>query len=249
MIDLSGRRILVTGGSRGIGRAVVLMAARAGADVGILYHTGRADADEVSRAVRALGRRAFVGGGDLGEPGRVVQLMSELRAAFGGIDGLVINHGIWPIVDTPIEQMATERWRTTMRTNLDSVFEVTRAGLGMMSDGGTLVIVTSTAAQRGEPGHADYAASKGALTALVKSLAVECAPGITVNAVAPGWVDTEMSADAYADGGRERIAASIPIGRIAAADDVAGPIVFLLSKLARHVTGATINVNGGAVLT
>lgn len=248
MISLEGQRVLVTGGSRGIGKATALMAARAGADVGVLYHSRRSAADQVAREIRAMGRKAFLAGGDLANADRVSQIMSEAQAAFGGLDGVVINHGIWPTADTPLARMAPERWHRTIAANLDSVFHVTRAALGLMSTGGRLVMVSSTAGQRGEAYHADYAASKGAMVSLVKSLAIECAPAITVNAVAPGWVDTELSDTAYAGEGRERIAASIPVGRIATADDVAGPILFLLSDLARHITGEIINVNGGSVL-
>lgn len=248
MISLAGRRILVTGGSRGIGRATALMAARAGADVGICYRARRTDAEQVAREVRAMGRRAYVGGGDLGDAERVAQLLSEVHAAFGGLDGVVINHGVWPPVETPLARMAPERWRQTMRANLDSTFLVARAGLGLLGPGGRVVMVSSTAGQRGEAFHADYAASKGAMIALVKSLAVECAPAVTVNAVAPGWVDTEMVASATAGEGRAGIAATIPVGRLATPDDIAGPIVFLLSDLARHVTGEVLNVNGGSVL-
>lgn len=248
MISLAGKRILVTGGSRGIGRATALLCAKAGADVGITYHTRRADADAVARAIRALGRRAYLGGGDHGDPNRVSQVFAELKAAFGGLDGFVANHGVWPSADTPLATMAPERWRDTLRTNLDAVFLTTRAALGLMTAGGRVVMVGSTAGQRGEAFHADYAASKGAMIALVKSLAIECAPNITINCVAPGWVDTEMSASPYAGGGRARIAESIPLKRVASADDVAGPILFLLSDLARHVTGEILNVNGGSVL-
>lgn len=248
MISLAGKRILVTGGSRGIGRATALLCSRAGADVGVTYHSRRAEAEEVARSVRAGGRRAYLGGGDHGDAARVAQICSEVKAAFGGLDGLVVNHGIWPTADTSLAAMAPERWRETLRTNLDSVFLVTRAALGMMQPGGRIVMVGSTAGQRGEAFHADYAASKGAMISLVKSLAIECAPGIAVNCVAPGWVDTEMSAGPYANGGRDRIAASIPLQRIASADDIAGPILFLLSDLARHLTGEILNVNGGSVL-
>ena len=248
MISLAGKRVLVTGGSRGIGRAVALLCAAAGADVGVTYHTRRAGADDVARAIRAMGRRAYVGGGDLSESRRVHQLFAEVQAAFGGLDGFVANHGVWPVADTPLSRMAPERWRDTMRVNLDSVFLTTRAALGLMSDGGRVVMIASTAGQRGEAFHSDYAATKGAMIALVKSLAIECAPAITVNCVAPGWVDTEMSATAYEADGRARIAATIPLQRIASADDIAGPVLFLLSDLARHVTGEIVNVNGGSVL-
>ncbi len=249
MISLAGKRILVTGGSRGIGRATALLCARAGADVGITYHTRRADAEAVAQAIRALGRRAYVGGGDLGDPKRVAQCFAEVQAAFGGLDGFVANHGIWPEAETPLSAMAPERWRATLRVNLDSLFLTTRAALGLMQGEGHIVMVASTAGQRGEANHADYAASKGAMISLVKSLAIECAPRITVNAVAPGWVDTEMCAATFAEPlRRPAIEATIPLGRVASADDIAGPIVFLLSDLSRHVTGEILNVNGGSVL-
>jgi 3-oxoacyl-[acyl-carrier protein] reductase len=135
-----------------------------------------------------------------------------------------------------------------MAANLDAVFLSVRAAVRLMGRGGRIVIVSSTAGQRGEAGHADYAATKGAVIALTKSLAIECAPDILVNCVAPGWVDTEMCEPAFADGGRERIAATIPLGRVPPPEDVAGPIVFLCSDLARHLTGEVLNVNGGSVL-
>jgi 3-oxoacyl-[acyl-carrier protein] reductase len=136
-----------------------------------------------------------------------------------------------------------------MTQNLDAMFRTTRAAIGLIGAGGRVVLVSSTAGQRGEAFHADYAASKGAMIAFVKSLAVELAPSdVTVNCVAPGWVDTEMCDVPFANGGRERIMATIPLGRIAATADVAGPIVFLCSDLARHITGEVLNVNGGSVL-
>ncbi len=248
MISLAGQRVLVTGGSRGIGRAVAILCAQAGADVGVTYRTRRADAESVAREIRRLGRRAYVGGGDLSDANRVHQVFAEVQAAFGGLDGFVANHGVWPAAETPLRAMAPERWRDTMRINLDSVFHATQAALGLMESGGRMVMIGSTAGQRGEAFHADYAATKGAIGALVKSLAIECAPRITVNCVAPGWVDTEMSASAFAGAERDHIASTIPLQRIATADDIAGPVLFLLSDLARHVTGEILNVNGGSVL-
>jgi 3-oxoacyl-[acyl-carrier protein] reductase len=248
MISLAGKAILVTGGSRGIGRAAALMAAKAGADVGITYHTRAAEADEVAKEVRSLGRRAFVGGGDLGDPAVVERVFRECKAAFGGLDGFVANAGIWPSEDVPLGKMTAARWRSTMSQNLDAVFLSTRSALGMIRPGGSVVLVSSTAGQRGEAFHTDYAATKGALISMTKSLCVEYAPSIRVNCVAPGWVDTDMSALPYADGGKERIAQTIPLKRVPPAEDIAGPIVFLLSELARHITGEILNVNGGSVL-
>lgn len=248
MIDLTGRTAFVTGASRGIGRAAALLLARAGADVALTCHTRLADADAVAAEIRGIGRRAWTGAGDLGDPAVVDRLFDAAVTALGPIDCFVGNAGIWPPEVTPLRDMTVERWRHTLAANLDAVFLSTRAALRRMRPGGRVVLVGSTAGQRGEGFHADYAATKGAMIALVKSLCVECAPGVTVNCVAPGWVDTEMSWPAFPEGGRERIEASIPLRRIASAEDVAGPILFLCSDLARHITGEILNVNGGSVL-
>jgi len=248
MIDLAGQRVLITGGSRGIGRAAALLFARAGADVGVTYHTRLAEAEALAREIRGLGRRVFVAGGDLADPAVVSQVFRECKAAFGTLDCFVANAGIWPTEDIPLGKLSDARWRSTMAQNLDAVFLTTRAALSLMGAGGRVVLVASTAGQRGEAFHADYAATKGALISMTKSLAVEYAPDITVNCVAPGWVDTDMSALPYAGGGRERIAATIPLRRIPPAEDIAGPILFLCSRLARHITGEILNVNGGSVL-
>ena len=248
MIDLRGLTALVTGGGRGIGRAAALLLARSGADVAITYHTRVREAEATAAEVRSLGRRAFVAGGDLADPEVAQRLASGLEREFGGLDVFVANAGVWPPEEVRLQAMALKRWRATLEANLDSVFVSTRAVLPLMRPGGRIVIVSSTAGQRGEAFHADYAATKGALIALTKSLAVEYASTLVVNCVAPGWVDTEMSAPAFTPENRERIRQSIPIGRIASAEDIAGPILFLCSDLARHVTGEVLNVNGGSVL-
>ena len=248
MIDLAGQVALVTGGSRGIGRAVVRLLARAGADVAITCQSRVAEAELVAAEVRQLGRRAWVGAADLGDEAATTRLFADAAAALGALDIFVGNAGIWPPEDYALKEMPAERWQRSMRANLDAIFFSTRAALRQMKPGGRVVLIGSTAGQRGEAYHADYAATKGAMISLVKSLCVECAPAITVNCVAPGWVDTEMCTEAFADGGRERIAAGIPLRRVASAEDVAGPVLFLCSPLARHVTGEILNVNGGSVL-
>ncbi len=248
-IDLSGKNALVTGGSRGIGRATALMLAEAGASVGIGYRARRDAAESVVEELEALGVHAWAQGGDLGRVEDAEALLRRCDEEFEGLDIFVGNHGIWPLPEVPVEEMSDDQWHETVRTNLDSIFYTCRAAARRLRDGGRLVLVSSTAGQRGEAYHADYAATKGALISLVKGFCVELAPrGITVNCVAPGWVDTEMAEPAYEEGARERIAASIPLGRIASAADVAGPIVFLCSELGRHVTGEILNVNGGSVL-
>jgi 3-oxoacyl-[acyl-carrier protein] reductase len=248
VIDLTGQTALVTGGSRGIGRAAALLLARAGADVALTYHTRADEAESAAREIQALGRRTYVAGGDLADPEVVDRLRAGVKREFGGLDIFVANAGVWPAEEVDLAKMSVERWRRTLAANLDSVFLSTRAALRLMRPGGRVVIVSSTAGQRGEAYHADYAATKGAVISLTKSLAVECAPTIVVNCVAPGWVDTEMSSPAYTPDNRERIRRSIPLQRIASAEDIAGPILFLCSDLSRHITGEVLNVNGGSVL-
>jgi 3-oxoacyl-[acyl-carrier protein] reductase len=248
MIDLAGQVALVTGGSRGIGRAATLLLARAGADVALTFHTRADEAEAAARDVRSLGRRAYVGGGDLSDPEVVDRLMAGVRREFGALDIFVANAGVWPAEELPLKDMPVARWRRTLAANLDSVFLSARAALGLMRQGGRVIIVASTAGQRGEAFHADYAATKGALIALTKSLAIELAPELTVNCVAPGWVDTDMSLPAFTDDNRKRIEQTIPLRRIATAEDIAGPILFLCTDLARHITGEVLNVNGGSVL-
>jgi len=230
MIDLAGKRAFVTGGGRGIGRATTLLLERAGARVVVGYRDRKPGPNSV--------------GGDLGDAVVARRVVADVVKSLGELDILVVNHGVWPPDDVPLAKMSDAQWETTRRANLDAVVYVCRAAIPHLSEGGTIVLVSSTAGQRGEAFHADYAATKGAVIALTKSLAVELAPDITVNCVAPGWVDTEMARPALTPA----IAKSIPLGRVASADDIAGPIMFLCSSLARHMTGEILNVNGGSVL-
>lgn len=249
MIELRGKRALVTGGSRGVGAATAVLLAEVGADVGIGYHSRQADAETVVKECAALGVRAFAQAADVSTPEGAEELFARALREFDGVDLFIGNSGIWPPDDVPIGEMTDEQWARTMRQNTDSIFFTTRAAARQMSPGGRIVLVSSTAGQRGEANHADYAASKGAVISFTKSLSTELAPrGITVNCVAPGWIDTEMAASSLTGDNRGRIERSIPIGRIATARDVAGPIVFLCSEHARHVTGEVLNVNGGTVL-
>jgi len=251
MIDLAGKRAFVTGGGRGIGRATALLLAQAGCAVAVGYRNRRENADETVAAVGRTGGRAVNVAGDLSDATTANRIVDEVARRLGGLDILVVNHGIWPSDDVPLAGMADAQWEATRRANLDAVVYVCRAVIPHLPEGGRIVLVSSTAGQRGEAFHADYAATKGAVISLTKSLAVELAPRVTVNCVAPGWVDTEMSAKPYErEGGRGKreIERTIPLGRVASAEDVAGPIVFLCSELARHITGEVLNVNGGSVL-
>ncbi len=249
LIDLSGKNAIVTGASRGVGRATAILLARAGASVGIGFRSREAEAAEVVEACQALGVHAWAEQGDLSRRDDVEALFARGDTEFDGLDFFVGNHGIWPPRDAALADMDDEQWHRTMDVNLHSIFYSCRAAARRLRDHGRIVLVGSTAGQRGEAFHGDYAATKGAMISLVKGFCVELGSrGVTVNVVAPGWIDTEMSAGTLVGDGRASVEASIPIGRIATAEDVAGPIVFLCSELGRHCTGEILNVNGGAVL-
>jgi len=240
---------VVTGGSRGVGKATALMLADAGASVGIGFRSRVEEARRTVEELESRGVGAWAQAGELGDPSQARSLFERADEEFDGLDIFVGNAGIWPPEEIPIIEMTDAHWRRTMQENLDSVFYTTREAARRMRDDGRIVLVSSTAGQRGEAFHGDYAASKGAIISLVKGLCVELAPrGITVNCVAPGWVDTEMAHPALGEGRREAVTRSIPVGRIPPPEDIAGPIVFLCSSLARHITGEVLNVNGGSVL-
>ena len=254
VLSLEGKVALITGGSRGIGAATVRMFRQAGAKVVFSYEKARETAeslsaelggDQVCRAVQQ----------SLSTPDDGRALVAAAVAAFGRLDCLVVNHGVWPSHEQPIASMPDAQWRSTLAINLDSVFGLVQAAVAQMLNQseqvkGHIVLIASTAAQRGEAFHADYAASKGALIALTKSLSSELIGlGIYVNCVAPGWVATEMSATALSDPITSNKALSlIPLGRAAHVDEIAGPVVFLCTPLAGFVSGEVFNVNGGAVL-
>lgn len=250
MIDLTGKVALVTGGSRGIGAACCRLLARAGCDVAINYRRRADRALAVAKDIEAEGRRAVQVPADVMNPLQVSVIVERVVRDLGGLDILVNNAGIW--VEGAIETLTDADWARMIGVNLSGSFHLCRAAVPAMRarGGGSIVNVTSTAGQRGEAFHAHYAASKGGILALTKSLAVELAPhGIRVNAVSPGWIRTDMTEPFLTP---ERIGDSlkepIPLGRPGMPEDVAGPVVFLCSNLAAHITGATINVNGGAVL-
>jgi 3-oxoacyl-[acyl-carrier protein] reductase len=226
MISLRGKRALVTGGSRGIGAATALLLAECGADVGIGYRSRQTEAADVVQRLAGLGVRAFAHAADLASLAGTTSLFERAEREFDGLDIFVGNAGIWAAQDVALQDMTDEQWRRTMTENTDAMFYSTRAAARRLERGGRIVLVASTAGQRGEAYHADYAASKGAMISFVKSLAVEA-------------LDAE---------GRDRIAKAIPIGRVATARDIAGPITFLCSDFARHITGEILNVNGGSVL-
>lgn len=255
-LSLAGRTALITGGSRGIGAATVRLFRQAGARVAFNYRSAQQQALDLSAACGGPGLCLALQQ-ELSTPGDGATLVSSAVASFGRLDCLVVNHGVWPPHDAPIATMSDAQWRTTLGINLDSTFGLVRSAVAQMQrqaplNGvrGHIVLVASTAAQRGEAFHADYAASKGALISLTKSLSSELAgQGIYANCVAPGWVSTEMSAAALTNPDTsKKVLATIPLGRVASTDEIAGPILFLCTPWAGFISGEIFNVNGGAVL-
>jgi 3-oxoacyl-[acyl-carrier protein] reductase len=250
-LSLEGKVALITGGSRGIGAATVRLFVRAGAKVVFNYVQAKEEAEklvaecgpDVCHAAKA----------DLTGTANAGPLVKAAIDRFGALDILIGNHGIWPAENVAIDAMSDEQWLKTVAVNLDSIFALVTRSVAQMKRqqrGGHVVLVSSTAGQRGEAGHADYAATKGALISMAKGLSTELAPfGIHVNCVAPGWVETDMSGGALQDPRRSHeIHATIPLGRVGAPEQIAGPILFLCTNYAGFITGEIFNVNGGAVL-
>src|SRR5436309_5274968 len=249
MLSLAGRVALVTGGSRGIGRAVSVMLARVGAKVAVNYRTNEAAATETVEAVRAAGGTAVALPGDVSRPEEASRLVTETEARLGPLDVLVVNHGIW--LRASIETMTPDQWEETLRVNLRGAYAICHyAARVMIPRGrGAIVTIASTAGQRGEPHYAHYAASKGALLAFTKSLAGELAAhGIRVNAVSPAWVLTDMTRSTLSAPEAADALAGIPLGRPGTPEEIAGPVVFLASDLASYLYGEVLSVNGGAVM-
>ena len=258
-LGLEDKVALVTGGSRGIGAEIVRVFAEAGARMVFSYRQARERAEALVRECGGPGRCVAIEQ-ELSSPADGRALVAAAVKPFGRLDILVVNHGVWPAEDAPIAQMAEEQWRRTLSVNLDSVFGLVQAAFGQMDKQGApkqtgeasghIVLISSTAGQRGEACHADYAVTKGALISLTKSLSSELAPrGIRVNCVAPGWVTTEMSAAALGDPELgPKITAGIPVGRPGIPREIAGPVLFLCTPLAGFISGEVVNVNGGAVL-
>jgi 3-oxoacyl-[acyl-carrier protein] reductase len=249
-LQLRNRVAIVTGGSRGIGRAVVELLAELGAHVVVNYFHGKHAAEDAVKAAKGRGVEAISVQADVANPLEAQQLINTTIQHFKRIDILVCNAGIWE--GAPVEEMTEELWNRTIDINLKGTWAVCRAVVPQMKEqrAGRIVIITSTAGQRGEAYYSNYAASKGGQIAFTKSLAEELgAWEINVNAVAPGWVDTEMTQTALGDlVQRQLIASTIPFGKIATPEDIAAPVAFLCSDWARHINGEILNVNGGSVL-
>jgi 3-oxoacyl-[acyl-carrier protein] reductase len=259
-LALDGRTALITGGSRGIGAETVRLFCEAGAQVAFNYRQAREQAEALAAECGGPGRCVAIEQ-ELSRPADGRALVEKAVAALGRLDILVANHGVWEAEDVPIAEMTEAQWQRTLGVNLDSVFGLVQAAVAQFGTaqssvldegrtGGHIVLISSTAGQRGEAYHADYAVTKGALISLTKSLSSELAPkGIRVNCVAPGWVATDMSAATLTDPATgEKIRGGIPVGRAARPREIAGPVLFLCTPMAGFISGEVLNVNGGAVL-
>ncbi len=252
VLSLEDRVAVVTGGSRGIGAAIVRMFARAGARVVFNYQKASKEAEDLSWECGGT-KQCIAMHADLSSSAAAKPLIDAAVQHFGKVDVIVGNHGVWPLHDAPIDQLSDEQWRSTVAVNLDGLFGLVKHGVAQMKRqraGGHIVLISSTAGQRGEAFHCDYAASKGAIISMVKGLSTELArDGIYVNCVAPGWVETDMAAPALHDAEiSKRVYNTIPLGRAGKPEEIAASVLFLCTPHAGFITGEILNVNGGAVL-
>jgi 3-oxoacyl-[acyl-carrier protein] reductase len=249
MLSLEGKSALVTGGSRGIGRATSLLLGRLGASVAVNYVRNESAARETAASLQKEGGRAIALQADVSIPAEAERLVASTVEELGALDILVVNHGIWKRAS--IDAMTPEEWDEMLRVNLGGAYAVCHHAARHMIPrrSGAMVTIASTAGQRGEACYSHYAASKGAMLAFTKSLAAELAPhGIRVNCVAPGWVLTDMTRETFEGPEREPALAKIPLARPGTPEEIAGPVAFLVSDLASFVHGEVLCVNGGAVM-
>ncbi len=247
MIDLSNKVSIITGGSRGIGAACVRLFVKANSKVAFTYKNSKHIAEDLEKEMNGMAKAFHV---DMENENEIFEMVNKTEKIFGKVDILVHNAGVWN--DGTLEKMTLNHWNELIRINLTSTFLFCKACAPIMKKNnfGRIILITSTAGQRGEAFHSHYAASKGGMISFTKSIAVELAPfNITVNSVAPGWVDTDLNNEVFADKDyKEKIRQTIPLGKIPTAEEIAGPTLFLASDLATHVTGEILNVNGGSVL-
>jgi 3-oxoacyl-[acyl-carrier protein] reductase len=244
-----GKVAIVTGSSRGVGRATAYRLAEGGCNVAVNYLSNEEEATRTVAECIARGVDAFAVKGDASRESDALGIVEKTIRKFGRLDYLVLNAGIWK--GSPISEMEEERWDEVMDTNLKSAWAMSKHCVPEIrkQEKGAIVLVSSTAGQRGEANYANYAASKGGQISFTKALSTELAPDIRVNCVAPGWIDTAMVRPVFEDREYlEKVLSGIPLHRMASTDDVALSICFLLSDWSRHITGEVLNINGGAVL-
>jgi 3-oxoacyl-[acyl-carrier protein] reductase len=249
-LDFSGKNVLISGGSRGIGRATAIAFAESGANVAFLYAQSEEEAQSTIDAIQKLGILTNAFKGSVSDESLWETATEWMIQVWGSLDVVVANAGIWK--EARIDEMPLAQFEEMMQTNMTGTFLAAKYATKQMKQqgSGAIVIISSTAGQRGESEHSHYAASKGAQISFTKSLSTELAPwNIRVNCVAPGWVRTDMTENALTDPKTsEWVKSQIPLGRAADPKEIANAILFLASPLASFITGEILNVNGGAVL-
>lgn len=242
---LSGRTCVVTGASRGIGRAIAFEFARAGADVAVNYRSSEEKARTVAETIQANGETAIPVQADVSDPDQVVRMVEEVHDEIGEVDVLVNNAGI--TIDRKFEDMSHEDWRRVIEVNLGGTFNCTKAFFDDIkaADHGRLINISSVVGQQGNYGQANYATSKGGLFAFTRTLALELArDGSTANVVAPGFTETDML-EKVPERVREHILEKIPLNRFAETEDIVGMVRFLASDRSSYMTGQVLGINGG----
>ncbi|KDN84431.1 3-oxoacyl-ACP reductase FabG [Kitasatospora cheerisanensis] len=239
-----GTRAVVTGASRGIGAAIALHLAEHGCDVALNYRSSAGKAEQLAEKIEGLGRKALLVRADVSDEAQVAAMYKEIRTAWGGVDVAVLNSGI--TADGHFAAMSAAKWQEVISTNLTGAFLTAReATKQMYASGGSIVFIASTSGIAGRVGQANYAASKGGVIAMAKTLAYEGAPkGIRVNVVAPGFIDTDMVKKVPRAQLKEA-AAAIPLGRMGTPEEVAQAAVFLASPAASYITAKVLTVDGG----
>lgn len=247
--DLTDHVAIVTGASRGIGRATAVELANRGCDVLINYRASEQCAEQTAEMVRSAGRRALVYCADVTRRAQVTAMLEVVLKEFGRLDTLVNNVGL--LDQKPFAEIDDREWQTLIDVNLNSAFLCIQEAAPRMSDGGCIVNVSSIGGQIGGPKAPHYAAAKGALLTFTKSSARLLAPRIRVNAVAPGFIRTDMFEHIREKGGQleEEIVKSIPLQRLGEPEDVAAAVGFLVSPRASYITGHTLNINGGVLMS